>query len=100
MTIQDEVKKIIEGYQNNVKPLILEKRYFPAYIGLSNLCWLMERSTSDIVIKIHSGGMFISSATVLCNRLEKSDEKGIEGTLERFEAYAAQTKLPLRPLKE
>jgi len=96
MEIQEEVALQRKGYQENVKSLIERGAYHTAGMEMSNLTFAMAERRNDIVNGVHCGLSYLATAELLKEALLEGNERSIRGFKEKFEAFSAQTKLPLR----
>lgn len=93
-------KKIVEEinnyYSTEIREYIQSGNYEIASMEMSNLKFLANENAKEIVSDIHCGLRYISSLDMLVDALKNSDEKGIKSSQRLFEAFAAQTGLPIK----
>jgi len=95
-----DILQAIDGFRwryfHEIKPLIQKQQFDRAYLELDEIVVYLERYNNlDLWTKVHSGPNYLSSLQQLCGYLQKGKEVPV-GIIEQFEAYQAQTKLPLR----
>ncbi|MBU1252673.1 MAG: hypothetical protein KJ905_02740 [Nanoarchaeota archaeon] len=96
MELHEEMNILRNGYKKTVKPLVERGEYMIAYFEFSNLMTIVEMRGREIISNVHMGLSYVSSAQLLRDRLLEGDKSKIESIVRMFEAYSAQTKLPLR----
>jgi len=95
MKIIELVSNLAEEYNRFVKPLILQKRYYDAHLlmqGIVDKMYLKKRQIYDI----HCGRSCIASAEILNNELKEKYPKLLNLKIEEFDAFLAQTSLPMK----
>ena len=93
------IKEVIAGtrgrYEERVKPLINSGKYFAASYELRDIHAYWQFNKLELFPKVHCGLSYFVSMGDLVDALEKATEIP-KDALERFEAYQAQTKLPIK----
>ena len=92
------IEEVIEGmrgrYTERVKPLIEEGKYIAAAYELKDIYAYWQFRAKELFSEVHSSLNYLGSMRTLIEKLETATEKPINA-IETFEAYQAQTKLPL-----
>jgi uncharacterized membrane protein len=93
-----DTKKLLEilneSYKKQVKPLIEKGKYLVASLEMQNILIIMQDRKREL-LGVHMASGYVASARMLYEDLKKENEKGIERSMNFFEAYSAQTRLPL-----
>lgn len=96
LSIQEQVELCRKSYEENVKPLIDQREYFAAALEFGNITFALSERRKDILTKVHSGGSYLACAQMLEKKLRTTNpHEDVSSLVEKFEAYQAQTKLPL-----
>ena len=90
-----EVEIVKHKYTNEVIPAIENKDYELAALALSSALFVTRGKEEKIILETHSGLGFLGSAKLLEDKLREGNEGAILRAKRYFEAYAAQTTLPL-----
>jgi len=96
MDLQEELELQRRGYQECVRPLIEKGEYRSAHMEMCNLNFVMAERRKEIGLNIHCGLSYLAYASLLRDALFEGDEEAIKTRREAFEAFSAQTKLPLQ----
>ncbi len=82
-------------YEQSVKPYITKGEYEIAHIEMYSLVLSILDERDRILRYVHCGFGYIQFAKVLLEKLETAKSASdLQGVIEKFESYAAQTKLP------
>ena len=95
MGVQEEIENLRERYQTRIKPLIDNEEYMIASFELGNFIMLLSERGEELT-QVHMGMSFFASARLLEERLREGNKENIENVVRMFEAYSAQTTLPLK----
>jgi hypothetical protein len=96
LTIQEEVAENRKYYDEVIKPLIEKGMYEIAAFELSNTLFSLKTKRMDLVCRVPCGLSYLISGEMLEEKLKTAkSKKDLGDTVKRFEAYQAQTKLPL-----
>jgi len=96
MDIKKEIEIWRKEYSEIVKPLIEKGHYHLAGLEMSNLTFVMAEKRNEVVLNVNCGLSYLATAELLKEALLNENELSVRGSQEKFEAFSAQTRLPLR----
>jgi hypothetical protein len=92
MDLHKLVLSLNEIYFSEVKPGVLNRDYGSALAGIHTMKCYVDTLKYELVDNIHSGWGYSLEVQILFDKI-KNESVG-NRDLERFEAFAAQTRLP------
>ena len=95
MNLEQEMELYRRGYEQSVKSWIEKGEYGLAYFELGKINFILENNPQEIALNIHMGMSLIASAESLKQKLQEGNKENIQHDLKFFEAFLAQTKLPM-----
>ena len=96
LTIQQEVETLSKHYREVIRPMIDKGQYMMACFELGNVVFAMQSRQQELIREVHCGLSYISAAEVLEEHLHTATSfSDVRSAVEMFEAYAAQTRLPM-----
>ena len=93
--IHEIIKDNRKYYADVIKPMIEEGRYEEASFELRNQLFILQDFRGKVIFDVHCGISYVASMEGLIMALKTTTERPNK-TIEMFEAYAAQTSLPMR----
>ena len=90
-----EVEIVRSKYESEVKPAMENGEYELAAITLASALYIIRGREQKIMATVHMGWSFLASASLLEKKLREGNPERIKRAQSFYEAYAAQTTLPL-----